>query len=81
MDPFGQAKVRKVERALIVEYRAAISDVCATLEADNYEQAVKIAGLPELIRGYEFIKLASVERYQIQLKEALQEFAQIRARD
>ncbi len=81
VDPFGQAKVRKVERALIVEYRAVISDVCATLAVDNYEQAIKIAGLPELIRGYESIKLESVDRYQTQLQEGLQEFTQITTRN
>ena len=80
-DPFGQAKVQKVERALIVEYRTAIARVCATLDADNYEQAIKIAGLPEIIRGYESIKLESVERYQIQLQDSLQEFAQLSARN
>ncbi len=76
-DLFGYAKVRKVERALIAQYRGAISDVCSTLDASNYEQAIKIAGLPEIIRGYESIKLENVERYQIQLDEALKEFEQI----
>ncbi len=78
-DLFGYAKVRKVERALIAEYRGAISDVCSTLDASNYEQAIKIAGLPDLIRGYEFIKLENVKKYRSQLQEALKEYEHMSA--
>ena len=80
-DPFGYAKVRKVERALIIEYRNVISNICANLDLANYEQAIKIAGLPEVIRGYEFIKLESVSKYQVQLQEELKKFDQISSRD
>ncbi len=80
-DPFGYAKVRKVERALIVEYCETIARVCSALDASNYKEAIKIAGLPEVIRGYEMIKLENVKRYQSQLHEALQEFEQISSRD
>lgn len=78
-DLFGYAKVRKTERALIVEYRATITEVCSALGAANYEQAIKIAGLPDLIRGYEHIKLDNVKKYQTQLDEALKEFEHMSA--
>ena len=63
LDLFGCAKVRRVERALVSEYRALIKKALATLDAANYERAVQLAELPDVIRGYEDIKLANVERF------------------
>ena len=63
LDLFGYAKVRRVERALIGEYRALIRKALATIDSANYERAVKLAELPDVIRGYEDIKLANVERF------------------
>ena len=34
------------------------------LAPDNYERAVKLANLPDPIRGYETVKLRNVERYR-----------------
>ena len=62
--PFGYAKVRRVERALIGEYRGLIARALATLEGDGYERAVKLAALPDMVRGYEEVKLRSVERFR-----------------
>jgi indolepyruvate ferredoxin oxidoreductase len=44
------------------------------LTRDNHRLAVEIAGLPELIRGYEDIKLAAVEVYRERLGELLARF-------
>lgn len=63
LDLFGYAEVRRVERALISEYRSLIQKALATLDAANYERAVQLAELPDVIRGYEDIKLANVERF------------------
>ena len=64
LDPFGYAKVRGVERELIGEYRALIERALASLQRDGYERAIKLAGLPDVIRGYEDVKLRSVERFR-----------------
>jgi len=64
LDPFGRAEVRRVERALIGEYRALIENALAGLSETTYERAVKLAGLPDLIRGYEDIKLRNVRRFR-----------------
>lgn len=45
-----------MERALIVEYRACIDELLATLNADNLALAVEIARIPEEIRGYGHVK-------------------------
>ncbi|MET0900759.1 MAG: indolepyruvate ferredoxin oxidoreductase family protein [Mycobacterium sp.] len=69
LDPFGYAHVRRVERALLAEYTAIVSRLAAELEAGNYDRAVEIAALPDLVRGYEDIKLANVEAYHARLDE------------
>ncbi|WP_104479417.1 indolepyruvate ferredoxin oxidoreductase family protein [Actinokineospora auranticolor] len=69
-DPFGRAHLRKVERELVAEYEALVPVLVAGLE--RYELAVEIAGLPDAVRGYEEIKLASVERYHERLATLLE---------
>jgi len=68
LDPFGRAKVRQVERALIGEYRSLIEKALADLSNGTYERAVKLANLPDLIRGYEDIKLRNVERFRAEVR-------------
>jgi indolepyruvate ferredoxin oxidoreductase len=70
-DIFGHTHVRRVERELIVEYRAVIERLLPVLGANNHARAVAIAGLPDLVRGYEQIKLDSVNRYRARLSELL----------
>ncbi len=63
-DPFGYAGVRRTERALIGEYRALIQGELAALTPETYAHAVKVAELPDLIRGYEGIKMANVDKFR-----------------
>lgn len=72
LDPFGRSAERKMERELIQQYRQAIDTLLATLSPDNLDRAVRIAALPEQVRGYGHIKAASVERYRAQLARELQ---------
>ncbi|TNC26938.1 indolepyruvate ferredoxin oxidoreductase family protein [Amycolatopsis alkalitolerans] len=62
LDAFGYARVRRVERALIGEYRDAVSRALAAAPGDP--AVLELAELPDLIRGYEEIKLANVARYR-----------------
>jgi indolepyruvate ferredoxin oxidoreductase len=64
LDPFGRAAVRRVERALPGEYRALVERTLAGLSRDTYERAVRAARLPDVIRGYEDIKLRNVETFR-----------------
>ncbi|MDI2030143.1 indolepyruvate ferredoxin oxidoreductase family protein [Saccharopolyspora sp. TS4A08] len=68
-DPFGRAHVRKVERELIGEYRRAVEEGLPSLTDTTLPGAVELAELPDLIRGYEQIKLDSVQRYRQRLGE------------
>jgi len=53
-----------MERVLPDEYLALIDNALGEHEADTLELAVEIAELPDLVRGYEQIKLAGVERFR-----------------
>jgi indolepyruvate ferredoxin oxidoreductase len=63
-DPFGRAEVRKVERALIGEYRDLVLRSLETLSPSTEDAAAQIAELPDLVRGYESIKLRNVARFR-----------------
>jgi indolepyruvate ferredoxin oxidoreductase len=63
-DLFGYTAVRRLERTLINEYRGLIEAALADLSPQRYERAVKLAQLPDLIRGYEEIKLENVARFR-----------------
>ncbi|MCW2893098.1 MAG: indolepyruvate ferredoxin oxidoreductase alpha and beta subunit, partial [Actinomycetia bacterium] len=75
LDPFGHTEVRRTERALITEYREVVGQLLTGLTEGNHELAVQIAALPDLVRGYEEIKLATVRTYHEKLAELHAEFA------
>jgi indolepyruvate ferredoxin oxidoreductase len=75
LDPFGYTEVRRTERALVTEYREVVDQLLAGLTAGNHDLAVEIAALPDMIRGYEEIKLATVRAYHEKLAELRAEFA------
>ena len=70
-DPFSYTAERKLERQLITDYKTTIEDLVAQLTPDKVDDLITIAGLPMTIRGYGHVKLASVERYQAELRERL----------
>ena len=67
-DLFGYARVRRVERELITEYRTLMEAELDSLTRATYERAVKLAQLPDVIRGYEEVKLAGVQRFREQVR-------------
>ena len=56
LDIFGRTDERKMERALIQEYRQCIDELLQGLTADKMSLAVEIASIPEDIRGYGHVK-------------------------
>jgi indolepyruvate ferredoxin oxidoreductase len=60
-----------VERSLPGEYLALVDRALERLSPDTQATAIEIAELPELVRGYEAIKLAGVERFRIRANELL----------
>ncbi|MET0322188.1 MAG: indolepyruvate ferredoxin oxidoreductase family protein [Duganella sp.] len=64
-DVFGHTAERKMERALIADYRATVLALLPKLSVANLPQAVAIASIPEDIRGYGHVK----ERHLTAAKE------------
>ena len=73
-DPFGRTQVRRTERTLVGEYRALVGQLLSGLTTANHALAVEIAGLPDLVRGYEEIKLRNVTAYRDRAAELLARF-------
>ncbi|HYV14761.1 MAG TPA: DUF6537 domain-containing protein, partial [Conexibacter sp.] len=69
LDPFGRAEVRRVERALIGEYEALLDELVAALAPATHALCVELASTPDLVRGYEHVKLAGVERFHARVAE------------
>jgi indolepyruvate ferredoxin oxidoreductase len=64
LDIFGYSEERKMERALIVEYREMVGSLLAGLNADNLANAVELANLPEQVRGFGHVKEAAVAKFR-----------------
>jgi indolepyruvate ferredoxin oxidoreductase len=75
LDPFGYAKVRRAERRLMREFWAVAEAVAALLTEANAVQVQGLLALPQEIRGYEDIKLKSIQVYELRLSEGLEQLA------
>jgi indolepyruvate ferredoxin oxidoreductase len=61
-DIFGRTEERKRERALIGEYEVLVDELLAGLTPANHELAVKLASVPDDIKGYGHVKDAHLEK-------------------
>ncbi|WP_228431026.1 DUF6537 domain-containing protein [Baekduia soli] len=75
MDVFGLPRVRRVERALPGEYRALVERSLERLTPATHATVARIADLPDVVRGYEDIKLANVETFHRRAAALEQELA------
>jgi indolepyruvate ferredoxin oxidoreductase len=71
LDPFGRMAMRQLERALIVEYRMLVARALERLTPQTAAVVLQIVQLPDMVRGYEEIKLANVERMRERAVELL----------
>jgi indolepyruvate ferredoxin oxidoreductase len=71
LDVFGYAEVRRVERALVEEFRTTMRTALDRLTPATADAVEALAALPEEIRGYEDIKLARVAEYRQKSAAAL----------
>ena len=67
-DPFARTPERKMERDLISEYEQTVAELLQTLDHERYSLAIEIAGLPEQVRGYGYIKTENVARTRAKLQ-------------
>ena len=76
LDIFGYTAERKLERQLIVDYKATIEKLLSGVTAGNYDTAVEIASIPEHIRGYGHVKekhLAEAKKKEAELLKKINE--------
>ena len=79
LDLFGRTEERRMERQLIDDYRAIHLDALSKLSADNLALVVELASLPEQIRGFGHVKLASVEKVKARWRAIEQALGQTTA--
>ena len=63
LDLLGRTPVRRIERELVTHYMATLDALCQRLDPASYPLAVELAQAPDLIRGYEHVKLGNVSKY------------------
>ena len=71
LDLFGRGEVRRTERALPAEYHEAVVRAMRYLSPGTLPAVLALTGLPDMVRGYEQIKLGNVARYREALASAL----------
>ena len=74
-DPFGAGRVRRTERELITEYEDLVDAGIRHLTPDGEGTLREILALPDLVRGYEDVKLANVERFRRRGAELMAEIS------
>jgi indolepyruvate ferredoxin oxidoreductase len=72
LDPFGRAEVRRVERELIGEYEQMVAEALAALTPESHATALELLELPDVIRGYEEIKLRNVALFRKRAEPLMQ---------
>jgi len=77
-DVFGYSRERRLERQLVIDYKSAIEQIAIYLDQHNFDTALKIAQLPEQVRGYGHVKAKSINRFKEQLQALLSDFHQQR---
>ena len=61
-DVFGYSAERRLERGLIERYEKSVARILEKATPAHYETAVRLASVPELIRGYGHVKQTHLER-------------------
>ncbi len=71
LDPFGRTAERRMERQLIVDYRAAIERLIANPQRAARPEALELASLPDMIRGFGHVKEANLAKAKAREAELL----------
>ncbi|MFN3219234.1 MAG: indolepyruvate ferredoxin oxidoreductase family protein [Acidimicrobiales bacterium] len=73
IDVFGYTEMRRLERRLVTDYEQIVARLNPRVTTENLDRAIALASLPDMVRGYEDIKLDNVERYHSELERACKE--------
>ncbi|WP_454741970.1 indolepyruvate ferredoxin oxidoreductase family protein [Cupriavidus necator] len=78
-DPFGYTHERRMERALIAEYKASIQATLPFIATDP-KKCLELARIPEQIRGFGHVKAAAIEEARKRQRSLLGEITDKGAR-
>jgi indolepyruvate ferredoxin oxidoreductase len=70
-DVFGYERHRREERHVASEYADMVEAAICNLAPASYDNAVELARCASIVRGYEDIKSASIERWRYTVKETV----------
>lgn len=73
LDLFGYTSERRMERQLIADYKTTIAQLLPALSPRTLPTAIRIAALPETMRGFGHVKRANVEGAKREEKHLLDE--------
>jgi indolepyruvate ferredoxin oxidoreductase len=74
LDIFGKTDERKMERALIVDYKASVDEVLTALTMANHATAVEIARIPDQIKGYGHVKERNLKAARVKWAALMNQF-------
>jgi indolepyruvate ferredoxin oxidoreductase len=72
-DPFGWTAHRRLERRLVRDYEDTVEELLARLAPDTLDVSVRIASVPESIRGFDSVKERHLEVARGRQQELLAE--------
>jgi indolepyruvate ferredoxin oxidoreductase len=71
LDPFKDNTERRLDRQLLDQYEADMADLLRQLSPDTLPAAVKLASLPQTVRGYGHVKQAQADAAAGQRRQLL----------
>jgi len=74
LDPFGWTAERQMERQLIKDFVELTLQLTGHARTDEWQQVQDMLSLPQQIRGFGHVKLATVAQYRQQLEQQLAQF-------
>jgi indolepyruvate ferredoxin oxidoreductase len=74
LDVFGRSEDRRLERRLIADYEAVVTEILGNLDPLNYDAAVELAALPFAIRGFGPVKQRHVDQVKKREVELVAKF-------
>jgi indolepyruvate ferredoxin oxidoreductase len=72
-DVFGYTPERRMERQLITRYEETVGQITEKTTATSYEIAVKLASIPEQIRGYGHVKQQHLQKAEAEWASAAEQ--------
>ena len=78
LDMFGRTVERRMERELIEKYERSMLELMPQITQDNIAVAIEIAAIPERIRGFGYVKIASMGLAREREIELLHRFDPVR---